>query len=139
MAIVHVIGWCCFLYSLFFLITHCSTFLSFYLSFPPIFSLFISPPPSSLSYLHPFIVPSSSPSLPSPVLSFCTLSPPITLSVDAGFDDNDIPYDVLWLDIEHTDGKKYLTWDSGKFPHPDQMQDKLAAKGRKVSLDKQSW
>ena len=27
-------------------------------------------------------------------------------SVDAGFDDHDIPYDVLWLDIEHTDGKK---------------------------------
>jgi alpha 1,3-glucosidase len=27
--------------------------------------------------------------------------------VDSGFDENDIPYDVLWLDIEHTDGKKY--------------------------------
>ena len=27
-------------------------------------------------------------------------------SVDAGFDNYDIPYDVLWLDIEHTDGKK---------------------------------
>ena len=26
-------------------------------------------------------------------------------SVDAGFDEHDIPYDVLWLDIEHTDGK----------------------------------
>jgi hypothetical protein len=31
--------------------------------------------------------------------------------VDAGFDEHDIPYDVLWLDIEHTDGKKYFTWD----------------------------
>ena len=27
-------------------------------------------------------------------------------SVDEGFDEHDIPYDVLWLDIEHTDGKK---------------------------------
>lgn len=27
-------------------------------------------------------------------------------SVDNGFDEHDIPYDVLWLDIEHTDGKK---------------------------------
>ena len=27
-------------------------------------------------------------------------------AVDAGFDEHDIPYDVLWLDIEHTDGKK---------------------------------
>ena len=26
--------------------------------------------------------------------------------VDLGFDQHDIPYDVLWLDIEHTDGKK---------------------------------
>lgn len=38
--------------------------------------------------------------------------------VDAGFDEHDIPYDVLWLDIEHTDGKKYFTWDSVKFPDP---------------------
>jgi hypothetical protein len=27
-------------------------------------------------------------------------------SVDAGFDAHAIPYDVLWLDIEHTDGKR---------------------------------
>ena len=27
-------------------------------------------------------------------------------SVDNGFDEHDIPYDVLWLDIEHTDGKR---------------------------------
>lgn len=39
-----------------------------------------------------------------------------TLAVDAGFDEHDIPYDVIWLDIEHTDGKRYdrlcaLPWD----------------------------
>ena len=28
--------------------------------------------------------------------------------MDAGFDEHDIPMDVIWLDIEHTDGKKYL-------------------------------
>lgn len=27
-------------------------------------------------------------------------------AVDAGFDEHAIPYDVLWLDIEHTDGKR---------------------------------
>ena len=43
-----------------------------------------------------------------------------------------IPYDVLWLDIEHTDGKKYFTWDQHKFPTPTEMQDKLATRGRKV-------
>jgi alpha 1,3-glucosidase len=26
--------------------------------------------------------------------------------VDAGFDEHDIPYDVIWLDIEYTDNKK---------------------------------
>lgn len=50
--------------------------------------------------------------------------------VDSKFDEHDIPYDVLWLDIEHTDGKKYFTWDKSLFPHPEEMQRKLAAKGR---------
>jgi len=30
-------------------------------------------------------------------------------AVDAGFDEHDIPYDVIWLDIEHTDGKSQLS------------------------------
>jgi hypothetical protein len=28
--------------------------------------------------------------------------------VDANFDEFDIPCDVLWLDIEHIDGKRYF-------------------------------
>lgn len=31
-------------------------------------------------------------------------------NVDAGFDKHDIPYDTLWLDIEHTDGKRLAGW-----------------------------
>ncbi|KAJ3308998.1 hypothetical protein HDV04_000549 [Boothiomyces sp. JEL0838] len=54
------------------------------------------------------------------------------LEVDSNFDLYDIPYDVLWLDIEHTDGKRYFTWDKVKFPHPKEMQNKLANKGRKM-------
>ncbi|KAL4181822.1 hypothetical protein AMTRI_Chr12g239380 [Amborella trichopoda] len=50
--------------------------------------------------------------------------------VDAKFDEHDIPYDVLWLDIEHTDGKRYFTWDKLLFPNPTEMQNKLMAKGR---------
>jgi len=42
--------------------------------------------------------------------------------VNEGFETNDIPYDVLWLDIEHTDDKKYFTWDPVKFPTPKDMQ-----------------
>jgi alpha 1,3-glucosidase len=52
--------------------------------------------------------------------------------VDAGFDEHDIPYDVLWLDIEHTDHKKYFTWDRSLFPNPKEMQQRIASKGRKM-------
>ncbi|KAI5404930.1 probable glucan 1,3-alpha-glucosidase isoform X2 [Lathyrus oleraceus] len=51
-------------------------------------------------------------------------------NVDAKFDEYDIPYDILWLDIEHTDGKRYFTWDRVLFPNPEEMQRKLAGKGR---------
>ncbi|EXB31245.1 Neutral alpha-glucosidase AB [Morus notabilis] len=50
--------------------------------------------------------------------------------VDSKFDEHDIPYDVLWLDIDHTIGRKYFTWDRALFPHPEEMQRKLFAKGR---------
>ena len=50
--------------------------------------------------------------------------------VDEGFDKLDMPCDAIWLDIEHTDGKKYFTWDDDKFPEPREMQRQLAAKGR---------
>lgn len=53
-------------------------------------------------------------------------------AVDAGFDAHDIPYDVLWLDIEHTDGKRYFTWDASHFPTPVEMQDAIASRGRKM-------
>eukprot|EP00968_Pinguiococcus_pyrenoidosus_P002054 scaffold109_cov252-Pinguiococcus_pyrenoidosus.AAC.39 len=52
--------------------------------------------------------------------------------VHQGFEDNDFPVDVIWLDIEHTDQKKYFTWDKTLFPNPVEMQKGLAAKGRKM-------
>lgn len=53
-------------------------------------------------------------------------------SVDAGFDEYDIPYDFIWLDIEHTDGKRYFTWDPHKFATPKEMLQGLLDKKRKV-------
>ncbi|EQB77513.1 neutral alpha-glucosidase C, partial [Camelus ferus] len=53
-------------------------------------------------------------------------------AVDAGFDEHDIPYDVMWLDIEHTEGKRYFTWDKKRFPNPKRMQELLRSKKRKV-------
>ena len=48
------------------------------------------------------------------------------------FEELDYPYDVLWLDIEHTDGKRYFTWDKNLFPNPITMQEKLNSQGRKM-------
>ncbi|KAM3594386.1 uncharacterized protein V6R79_006984 [Siganus canaliculatus] len=53
-------------------------------------------------------------------------------AVDAGFDRHGIPYDVIWLDIEHTDGKRYFTWDSALFPDPVGLQRHLEKKKRKL-------
>lgn len=53
-------------------------------------------------------------------------------AVALGFDEHDIPMDVMWLDIEHTDGKKYFTWDPIKFAHPTEMVQNLTAMGRKL-------
>ncbi|XP_029426119.1 neutral alpha-glucosidase C isoform X2 [Nannospalax galili] len=53
-------------------------------------------------------------------------------AVDAGFDEHDIPYDVMWLDIEHTEGKKYFTWDKKRFANPKRMQELLRSKKRKL-------
>jgi alpha 1,3-glucosidase len=36
-----------------------------------------------------------------------------------------VPFDALWLDIEHTNGKRYFTWDPDKFPNPKEMAKKL--------------
>jgi alpha 1,3-glucosidase len=52
--------------------------------------------------------------------------------VNEGFDKHDIPMDALWLDIEHTDSKKYFTWDPVKFSNPQKMIDGLSSKGRKL-------
>ncbi|XP_064599881.1 neutral alpha-glucosidase AB-like [Liolophura sinensis] len=53
-------------------------------------------------------------------------------TVDSNFDKHDIPYDVLWLDIEHTDGKRYFTWDKSRFPNPTEMVNNLTTKGRRL-------
>ena len=52
--------------------------------------------------------------------------------VDAAFERLDYPYDVLWLDIEHTRGKRYFTWDAALFPTPRRMIEGLSAHGRKM-------
>lgn len=54
------------------------------------------------------------------------------LDVTANFDKHDIPYDVIWLDIEYTLSKKYFTWNKAYFPDPARMMDKLEETKRKL-------
>ncbi len=54
--------------------------------------------------------------------------------VDKKFDDYNIPYESIWFDIDHTDSKKYFTYDSKKYP-ADEVKNfytNLDKKGRKV-------
>ncbi|KAM6032633.1 LOW QUALITY PROTEIN: neutral alpha-glucosidase AB [Chlamydotis macqueenii] len=53
-------------------------------------------------------------------------------AVERGFEEHAVPCDVLWLDIEHADGKRYFTWDPSKFPGPRAMLERLAARKRKM-------
>jgi len=52
--------------------------------------------------------------------------------VEANFEALDYPVDVIWLDIEHTDGKRYFTWDKRLFPNPEEMQRNISRHGRKM-------
>ncbi|KAF8476972.1 glycosyl hydrolases family 31-domain-containing protein [Kalaharituber pfeilii] len=52
--------------------------------------------------------------------------------VDKKFDQFDIPYDVIWLDIEYTDEKKYFTWDPLSFSNPLKMVEGLDKRQRKL-------
>nr|UEK51610.1 glucosidase 2 alpha-E-like protein 2 [Parasacculina yatsui] len=51
-------------------------------------------------------------------------------TVQEQFDAHALPMDVMWLDIEHTDGKRYFTWDRHHFPEPQRMIHLLEARGR---------
>eukprot|EP01097_Dermamoeba_algensis_P006043 TRINITY_DN3807_c0_g1_i1.p1 TRINITY_DN3807_c0_g1~~TRINITY_DN3807_c0_g1_i1.p1 ORF type:complete len:904 (-),score=280.94 TRINITY_DN3807_c0_g1_i1:119-2830(-) len=53
-------------------------------------------------------------------------------NVNKLFDENSLSYDVIWLDIEHTDGKRYFTWDRTHFPNPEQMAQNIEKHGRKM-------
>eukprot|EP01084_Bolivina_argentea_P171636 297369_1 len=47
-------------------------------------------------------------------------------------DELDVPTDVIWLDIEHTDGKRYFTWNKYNFADPPHMLNYVSSSGRKM-------
>jgi alpha 1,3-glucosidase len=55
-------------------------------------------------------------------------------TVQKRFDEEDIPVDVFWLDIEYAEGHKYFMWDEKTFPDPVEMIADVEANERKVRL-----
>lgn len=56
------------------------------------------------------------------------------LNVQARFDEDDIPMDVMWLDIEYSKDHMYGVWDDLNFPNPEKMVDGLDERGRKLVI-----
>ncbi|KAJ9118822.1 hypothetical protein QFC24_006021 [Naganishia onofrii] len=54
------------------------------------------------------------------------------LEVQRRFDEEDIPLDVTWLDIEYAEEHRYFDWDKKHFPDPQRMQNEVGSKGRKM-------
>ncbi|GHJ85091.1 hypothetical protein NliqN6_1493 [Naganishia liquefaciens] len=54
------------------------------------------------------------------------------LEVQRRFDEEDIPLDVTWLDIEYAEEHRYFDWDKKHFPDPVKLQNEVGAKGRKM-------
>lgn len=52
--------------------------------------------------------------------------------VDRKMSKHQIPYDVIWLDIEYTDDKQYFTWDPLTFSNPTGMLEQLDRSDRKL-------
>jgi len=52
--------------------------------------------------------------------------------VDRKMSKHQIPYDVIWLDIEYTHEKEYFTWDPLTFPNPTGMLAQLDQSDRKL-------
>lgn len=62
------------------------------------------------------------------------ITPEDVMEVSRNFDRHGIPLDFLWLDLEHTHGKRYFTWDPKHFPLPEveTMLDSLNRTHRKL-------
>lgn len=57
------------------------------------------------------------------------------LDVQRRFDEEDIPLDVTWLDIDYADDHKYFEWNKKQFGEPARLQEEVGAMGRKVGRE----
>lgn len=54
------------------------------------------------------------------------------LKVVDNFNANNLSLDVMWLDIDYTDQKKYFTWDPIRFKNPKDLQTALTKENKKL-------
>jgi mannosyl-oligosaccharide alpha-1,3-glucosidase len=54
-------------------------------------------------------------------------------TVQRRFDEEDMPVDTIWLDIEYAEDHKYMIWDKKAFPDPIEMTLDVEDRARKVS------
>lgn len=57
-----------------------------------------------------------------------------TLDVHRKMDEHDFPYDVMWLDIEWSEARRYFEWNKDTFPDPQGLFDALDESKRKLVL-----
>lgn len=103
-----------------------------------IMDMFILPGPSVRDVYRQYLCLTGKPCMPQRFAlgyhqcRYSYMSEDDATNADKGFDEHDIPYDVLWLDIDHTSGKRYFTWDYKAFPRPEALQKTLFDKGRRL-------
>ena len=105
-----------------------------------ILDLFILPGPDPASVFSQYARLTGTPMLP-PLYSIAYhqcrwnyVSSDDIRMVQKRFDEEDMPVDVFWLDIEYSEGHKYFMWDQKTFPDPVEMIADVEAKERKVCL-----
>ena len=54
--------------------------------------------------------------------------------VSKKYDELNIPYDVFWLDIDHTNEKRYFTWDEKNFKGKEQFLERINKENRNLVL-----
>ena len=55
----------------------------------------------------------------------------VVIDINEGFDTHNIPMDVMWLDIQHTDQMKYFTWGES-YSHPDLLTEAMTRSHRRL-------
>lgn len=54
------------------------------------------------------------------------------MDISKNYDNEIIPHDIMWLDLDHADDKKYFTWNPTNFKNANKLLDELEHNKRKL-------